>query len=132
MALFFTYLLPLLLPTAIYLLWRLISPRPPVSGPGGGADMTADEAGSTVATGSDELWRDTPWLWLAMAGAVLLAIVLLLGVFVPGSSPQVQYVPPRLENGRIVPGELRPADSGADRSGGAFTPSPAMPPSEAR
>lgn len=133
MALFFTYALPLVLPTAIYLLWRLIMPRRPVAGANGGADMTADDAGGTAATNAaGDLWRDAPWVWLTFAGAVLLALVLLVGVFVHGSPPRAQYVPPRMENGQIVPGELRPADAGAERSGGTPTISPGGTPSGVR
>ena len=115
MALFFTYALPLLLPTVIYLLWRLISTRQPVAG-----SETTEEASDAVAPapGGDPLWRDVPWLWLALAGVALLAIVLLYGAFVHSSQPHVKYVPPRLENGQIVPGELRPAESGGQPAGG--------------
>ena len=121
MALFFTYALPLLLPTVIYLLWRLMSPPRSVAKTDHGATMTAEVTGGAVAPApsGDPLWREAPWLWLALAGVVLLAIVLLFGAFVHGSPPQVKYVPPRLENGQIVPGELRPAESGEQRSGAA-------------
>ena len=117
MALFFTYALPLVLPTVIYLLWRLLSSsRQPV------VRSETGESGSdgvAPATAGDPLWRDMPWPRLALAGVVLLAVVLLFGAFVPSSSPQVKYVPPRLENGQIVPGELRPAESGGQPSGAA-------------
>lgn len=116
MALFFTYALPLLLPTVIYLLWRLMSSPRPVA-----RSETAEVAGDAVAPApsGDPLWREAPWLWLVLAGFALLAIVLLFGAFVHGSPPQQKYVPPRLENGQILPGQLRPAESGEQRSGGA-------------
>lgn len=114
MALFFTYALPLLLPTVIYVLWRLIATRQPAAG-----FHTAEGASDAVAPGpgGGPLWRDAPWLWLALAGFALLAIVLLYGAFVHGSQPHVKYVPPRMENGQIVPGELRPSESGGQPAG---------------
>lgn len=122
MALFFTYVLPLLLPTVVYVLWRLIStPRPA----DGGANHASDKAGGAAAlTAADDLWRGAPWPWLALAGVLLLALVLLVGVFFHGAPQQGHYVPPRMEDGHIVPGELRPDDAGAG--------SPAESPSEAR
>lgn len=110
MTLLFTYLLPLLLPTAVYMLWRLwrarsVAAAKPVSeGPAGeGID------GSGPASLGQEIdWRDAPWLMLALAGVALLSAVLLIGALSHRSGPPERYVPPRLEDGRIVPGELRP------------------------
>ena len=129
MALFFTYLLPIVLPTVIYLLWRMITPRraSPASGgaetsaaEGTGADTDTDSGADSVAARDDDLWRDAPWLWLSIAGMALLVVVLLFGAFVHGSPQRGQYLPPRMENGQIVPGELRPADRDADRPGGSL------------
>ena len=106
MALFFTYVLPLILPTVVYMLWRLISARHATNDEAHRADDDPVGGAATVASG-DDLWRDAPWPWLAIAGVVLLAVVLLVGVFVHGSPPAGQYVPPRMEDGHIVPGELR-------------------------
>lgn len=104
MALFFTYALPLLLPTVIYLLWRMIAGRPAPS------DAANQDGGATAAS-RDDLWRDAPWMWLALAGAALLALVLLVGVFVHSAPPSGQYVPPRMEGGKILPGELRDTET---------------------
>lgn len=77
--------LPLLLPTAFYFLWvTVLRPR-------GSLD-----------------WSRMPWVWLAGAGAVLVAIVLLLAALDFGSPEQGVYVPPRWEGGRIVPGHIKP------------------------
>jgi hypothetical protein len=88
---FFTIVLPLLLPTALYLCWMRVahwSPR-----------------GETVR------WTALPWVWLAATGALLLALVL-FGVTVHfGTSVPGVYVPPRWENGRIVPGHIEPGRS---------------------
>jgi hypothetical protein len=83
----FTILLPLLLPTALYLLWlRALAPR---------------EAGAMV-------WAAVPWVWLAGAGAVLLAIVLFVVTVGFGTPQQGVYVAPRWQNGRIVPAHIEP------------------------
>ena len=122
MTVLFIYLLPLLLPTAVYMLWRLWRARVVAARPAG--DGPADEGidgGATTGSGQEIDWRDAPWPVLALAGVVLLAAVLLLGVLERPSGQPERYVPPRLEDGRIVPGELRPESSGAegsnDRSG---------------
>jgi Family of unknown function (DUF6111) len=83
-----TIVLPLLLPTVLYIAWigLIGSPR----------DGTA-------------FWAAVPWVWLAGAGAVLLAIVLVVVTVGFGTTQRGVYVPPRLQNGRIVPGHIEPA-----------------------
>ena len=119
MAMFFTYLLPLLLPTVIYLLWRMIALRRASPAGAGSADTaaTGGNGAEQPAEAKDDLWRDAPWLWLVITGMALLVVVLLFGAFVHGSPQRGQYLPPRMENGQIVPGELRPIDRDAERSG---------------
>jgi hypothetical protein len=86
-----TIVLPLILPTALYLLWVTML-RP------------ARHDGTTR-------WTALPWLWLAVAGAGLLAIVLFVVTVHFGKPQQGVYVPPRLENGHIVPGHIEPPSS---------------------
>ncbi|MBV8131675.1 MAG: hypothetical protein JO282_04070 [Alphaproteobacteria bacterium] len=81
-----TVVLPLLLPTALYLLW-VTTLRP------------AQRNGAP-------LWRVLPWVWLAAAGVVLLAIVLFVVTVHFGMPQEGVYVPPRWENGHIVPGHM--------------------------
>jgi hypothetical protein len=82
----FTVVLPLLLPTALYLLWVTVL-RP--------------------ARHSDAaLWSALPWLWLAGAGVALLAIVLFVVTVHFGASREGVYVPPRWENDHIIPGHI--------------------------
>jgi hypothetical protein len=50
-----------------------------------------------------------PWVWLAGAGAVLLAIVLFVVTVHFGSPQQGVYVPPRWQGDRIIPGHIEPA-----------------------
>jgi hypothetical protein len=85
-----TIVLPLLLPTALYLLW-VTTLRP--SSPG------------------ETPWAALPWLWLAGAGVVLLAIVLFVVTVHFGAPQQGVYVPPRWQNGHIIPGHMEPSPS---------------------
>jgi hypothetical protein len=83
-----TIVVPLILPTAVYVLW-MRSVR--WDGPGGAAR-----------------WRAMPWIWLAGAGAALLAIVLFVVTVHFGTSEPGVYVPPRYEGGRLVPSHIDP------------------------
>lgn len=82
MKFFLEYIVPLLLPTVVYLLWLRFA-------------------------AADGVERDMPWTWLAAAGVVLVAIVL-GGLALFGGSDQGAYVPPHMENGKIVPGYFLP------------------------
>jgi hypothetical protein len=84
-----TFIVPLLLPTAIYLLWIRLA-----SGP-----LQAEAPGRQAL----------PWIWLAGAGVLLLALVLFF-VSIHYGSPQQGgvYVPPRWEQGHIVPPHIDP------------------------
>jgi hypothetical protein len=88
---FLTIVLPLLLPSALYLLW--------VSTFGAEPDRSAIR------------WTAVPWIWLAGAGALLLAIVLFFVTVHFGSPQEGVYVPPRWEGGRIIPGHVEPKAS---------------------
>ena len=80
-----TIVLPLLLPTALYLLW-VTTLRP--------------------ARNGAIFWRALPWIWLAGAGVALLAVVLFVVTVHFGTPQEGNYVPPRWENGHIVPGHM--------------------------
>ena len=88
---FLTVVLPLLLPTALYLVWV--------------GTFGAEHGGNAVR------WTAVPWIWLAGAGVVLLALVLFVVTVHFGSPQEGVYVPPRWEGGRIVPGHLEPRPS---------------------
>ena len=82
MRFFITYLLPLLLPLAIYLMvvW--------------------------ATRGQSPGWLDeTPWLVLIAAGVALTALSLLGWSLLSGAPPNEVYVPPHLEGGEVVPGQ---------------------------
>jgi Family of unknown function (DUF6111) len=80
-----TIVLPLLLPTALYLVW-VTTLRGPRNG--------------TAA------WTTWPWVWLAVAGMALLAIVLFVVTVHFGAQQEGVYVPPRWQNDHIVPGHI--------------------------
>jgi hypothetical protein len=88
---FLTIVLPLLLPTALYLLWAVSV----------GRAQTADAA---------SMWRGFPWIWLTLAGVALVAVVVALVVQFDDSRTPGTYVPPRVENGEIVPGHVVPVE----------------------
>jgi hypothetical protein len=80
-----TIILPLLAPTALYLL-----------------------ALAALRRLARVRWRSMPWVWLAGAGATLLAIVLFVVGVHFGARQQGIYVPPQWRNGRIVPAHIAP------------------------
>jgi len=83
-----TIVLPLLLPTALYLLWA-----------------TALRPGWRNGAA---FWGALPWIWLAGMGVALLGIVLFVVTVHFGAPQEGVYVPPRWENGEIVPGHMQP------------------------
>ncbi|MBK8173867.1 MAG: hypothetical protein IPK66_00765 [Rhodospirillales bacterium] len=83
------YLLPLLLPTAIWLLWYLIVGR---------RTVTADGSRSVLYHG--------PWFWLFLGGVCLLGVSLVFSALTQGYDPIGRYVAPHWENGRVVPGRV--------------------------
>ena len=87
---FLTVIVPLMLPTALYLLWALAMRRVETAG-------TAD------------LLRGLPWVWLVPAGVLLVAVVLVVVQVGFGGSGVGEYVPPQVKDGRLVPGHFEPA-----------------------
>lgn len=91
--LFFTFVLPLLAPTAIYLVWHTIQVRRVASG------KRAEPTPS---------FAEMPWFILAGAGISLLIVTLLgFALFGDSAKPGGVYVPPHMENGKLVPAETR-------------------------
>jgi putative copper export protein len=82
-----TIVVPLVLPTAIYLAWMRLTQ-------------------SRTSTGTR--WGRLPWVWLAATGTVLLVIVLFVVNVHFGSPQQGVYVPPRWEGGKLIPGHIEP------------------------
>ena len=75
------YLLPLLLPFLVYLAY---------------VALTRGRAAGWL--------DDAPWLHLAAAGVVLMAASLLTWGMMSGAPIDQVYIPPRFEDGRVVPG----------------------------
>jgi hypothetical protein len=83
-----TLVVPLILPTLLYLAWLRL--------------MHWSEAGDAVT------WHKLPWVWLVVTGVVLTALVLFVVTVGFGSAVPGIYVPPRVDNGHIVPGHIVP------------------------
>jgi len=83
-----TLVVPLLLPTALYLVWLR-------------ATRWSEKSGAVA-------WHKLPWIWLAVSGVVLTALVLFVVTVHFGTATPGTYVPPRVEDGRIVPGHIVP------------------------
>lgn len=85
---FLTIIVPLLLPTALYVAWRVL-------------------AGKQIAV-------PTFWLWLVIAGLVLAALTLIALSVDFGEPANGQYVPPHVSGDTVVPGRIvAPAPSAA-------------------
>lgn len=78
-----------LLPFALYFLWAGIQRR------------RADAVTVAIA----------PYRWIALAGLVLAAGGFLYFMDLTAAPPDGVYVPPRYENGRVVPGHFVPHDT---------------------
>jgi Na+/H+-dicarboxylate symporter len=82
---FATIVLPLVLPTALYLVGLALLRR----------------LGRVR-------WRTLPWVWLAGAGAVALALVLFVVNVHFGEPQRGVYVPPQWRHGHIIPAHIEP------------------------
>jgi hypothetical protein len=85
------YLLPLILPTVLYLLWWWTIGR-----------RRARAAGHPAGL------ADGPWFWLIVSGCVLAGGALVYTGLTGGMEAGGDYMPPRLEDGRVVPGHMQP------------------------
>jgi hypothetical protein len=83
-----TIVLPLLLPTAIYIAWVAFT--------------------SWSASRERVRLSALPLVWLAFAGVALLAIVLITVTVHFGDPADGRYVPPRYEDGRVIPPHVEP------------------------
>lgn len=54
-----------------------------------------------------------PWVWLGIAGGVLLAATFAALVLFGGAPPSDVYQPPKLINGTVQPGEFSPTNAPA-------------------
>ena len=87
---FLTYILPLLLPLAVYLFWTWIVGR------------------KTRKPEDPPFWYEGPYFWLIVAGFVLmLAVLAATAILSEGGAPDQEYVPSRTEDGHFVPGRAK-------------------------
>jgi heme A synthase len=89
---FLIYVLPLLAPSLLYVLWRL---------------WQIKRSSGTIEGDVKSVVRNAPWVKLAAIGTGLLMLVLAVAALTGGEPPHEAYNPPHLENGRIVPGEIQ-------------------------
>ena len=89
--LFFTYVLPLATPTALYFLWLWWRQRRQ------GPEAEAENNGN----------KSVPWVVLLGTGLSLLVATLLAFTLGSGGDLESKYVPPSFEGGKIKPGEFR-------------------------
>jgi hypothetical protein len=54
----------------------------------------------------------TPWYALIACGVALACLSLISLAFTGGWQPGGEYVPPHVEDGRVVPGVMRPREGG--------------------
>ena len=52
------------------------------------------------------LLRKVPWVWLFLAGLLLVAAAMAMLISFSGAPPGGTYQPPRIENGVIKPGRI--------------------------
>jgi hypothetical protein len=91
-----TVVLPLGVPTAVYLLWLRL--------------RRAAETAHGAEAAETLQWGALPWVWLAGAGAILLAVVLFVVTVHFGTSQPGIYVPPHRQGDHIVPGHIEPSN----------------------
>ncbi len=84
------YLLPLLLPAALYFGWLWLARR----------------TGKGQAGGVTPL-QDGPWFWLVTAGLALMVAGLVFTALMGQGQVEGTYEPPRFEGGRVVPGTVK-------------------------
>jgi hypothetical protein len=77
----------LLLPIIVFLGWRYLVHRRAVARGAPGLNLT-----------------EGPWAWLLAGGLVLVILSFFVLAFTTGEEPGGVYVPPRYEDGKIIPG----------------------------
>lgn len=81
-----TYVLPLVLPTAVYVAWIAYARSQHQGAP---EELPALKKG--------------PLFWCVLAGFAMMAAALAVIALSTGAPPGSRYEPPRLEDGRVVP-----------------------------
>jgi len=101
MRVFLTIVLPLLAPSLLYILWLVARAR-----------RTGTQPAPSQADGQPPppmLGDTVPWVTLTLSGALLATgVVVAMYLTQATGNPDDIYIPPRFENGRILPGESIP------------------------
>ncbi len=87
----FFYLVPFLLPTMVYAAWLWYRAR-----------YVETHEGKTPGL------EKGPWPLLLFLGAVLVLIMLGVTALLGGGAADSHYVPPHLEDGKMIPGRMEP------------------------
>jgi hypothetical protein len=87
-----TVVLPLMLPTLIYMAYMMIDRR-----------KAAASGGAAVPW-----WVGAPWTWLITSGVLLAAIVLVTVALTGGFDTSGTYHPARLIDGKVIEGDTSP------------------------
>jgi hypothetical protein len=85
------FALPLALPTVAYFAWAAWDRR----------------RQAALGAGAPREWADAPWVWLIGLGGLAVAAVAV--ALTAGHDAAGRYVPPHVEDGRVVPGRVEPA-----------------------
>ena len=85
------YVAALVFPLVAFLLWRYLS------------GLAHSPAGTAPAQQTP-----VPWIWVSLAGVILLIIAFVVMAVSDGGSPDQVYHPPKLMDGRIQPGHFEP------------------------
>jgi heme A synthase len=84
---FLQFVLPLIFPTALWLVCVWFEKR--------------------RNKGQPEEGRATPWIWLISIGFALSVVSLITWGLLEGDQPDKTYTAPTLENGKVVPGKFK-------------------------
>jgi len=87
---FFEYVFPLVLPTAVYVAWVAYARARHQGQP---EELPALQKG--------------PLFWSALLGFALLMAALVATAMMTGAPPESRYEPPRLEDGKVVPPQYK-------------------------
>ena len=100
-----TIILPLIAPTLAFLVWQWFARR---------------KAAAEARHEPLQPWQTWPWAKLSLAGAVLTALTLSAVAMMRDNPMGARYVPPRYENGELIPGHfVEPGEGGETSPGGS-------------
>ena len=94
-----TYAGALVLPAAVFMLWRYLSAL------AAGTPRNAQGAAQETAQGDGP---PLPWTWLSVAGVILLVVTMAVMATLDGGAPDAIYHPPKLIDGKVQPGYFEP------------------------